>query len=46
MLLTRVVANKGFSFEIKRTNNPYAVMAENEIYGKLDRARAYENEGR
>ncbi len=46
IFLTQAIANNGFPFEIKKTNNyPFPVMSEKEILYKLEKARYNANNG-
>lgn len=49
IFLTQAVANNGFPFEIKRTDNTkkiYSCMTEEELFAKLRTSRKHANEGK
>lgn len=46
MFLPQAAADDSFPHEIRKMNNPYITMAEDEIYVKLEKSRGHEKEGR
>ena len=45
IFLTQALAVNGFPFEIKRSNNPYAALTENEMLIKLEKSRKHAADG-